>query len=115
MKGGPRKATWSEPAELDVAEACDYLSMTSPELVSRFLGALEETLTFLVENPEVGKPRESQEARMQGIRSWAVRAFSSYLVFYTVTHDGLRVVRLLHGARDLPDQVRERADAALAG
>ena len=109
-----RRATWAELAEQDLQDACDYLATASPEVVTRFLESLEETLTILLEHPEVGKPRESAEARVRGIRSWAVRDFTSYLIFYAVTADGIRIVRLLHGARDLPDQVREPLGAALA-
>jgi toxin ParE1/3/4 len=39
--------------------------------------------------------------RLHGLRSWRMRGFESWLVFYRVTEEAVEIVRVLHGARDL--------------
>ena len=99
--------SWSAQAESDLLEACGYLATGSAEVAERFLEAVDSTLDLLRSNPQAGRLRESAAARLAGIRSWLVRGFPSYLVFYRLEAGRVEIVRLLHGARDLPDQVRE--------
>jgi toxin ParE1/3/4 len=46
---------------------------------------------------------------MAGLRSWAIRGFATFLVFYRPTQRGIEVIRVLHGARDL-DAILEAED-----
>jgi hypothetical protein len=36
------------------------------------------------------------------VRKWVIRKFPNYLLFYQETLDGVLLIRLLHGAQDLP-------------
>ena len=40
--------------------------------------------------------------RLDGMRSHGVRDFHKYIIFYILREDGIEIVRVLHGARDLP-------------
>lgn len=51
--------------------------------------------------PGIGSLREITNPAMTGVRSWPIRGFSGYLIFYRPTSDGIEVIRVLHGARDL--------------
>jgi toxin ParE1/3/4 len=65
------------------------------------LDAVEATLSFLAANREAGERCFFTSARTFGIRVWAVRGFRNHLVFYRPTEQGIDVVRVLHGARDI--------------
>ncbi|MFC1707767.1 DDE-type integrase/transposase/recombinase [Planctomycetota bacterium] len=39
---------------------------------------------------------------LAGIRMWSIRGFKNHLIFYRPSPEGLDVVRVLHGARDIP-------------
>jgi toxin ParE1/3/4 len=38
---------------------------------------------------------------LQSLRQHSVRRFRNYIIFYLPTDDGIEVVRVLHGARDV--------------
>jgi toxin ParE1/3/4 len=49
----------------------------------------------------MGNPREFRDPALTGMRSWPIRGFGNHLVFYRPTDDGIEILRVLHGARDL--------------
>jgi plasmid stabilization system protein ParE len=54
----PGRANWSLRAEEDLTEAYLYIGDDSPNGAERLLDAVEEAVTFLLENPGVGRRRE---------------------------------------------------------
>jgi toxin ParE1/3/4 len=56
----------------------------------------------LAEMPEIGALREFTNPRLVNVRLWPIPNFSKYLIFYQATPDSLRILRVLHGARDIP-------------
>jgi toxin ParE1/3/4 len=96
------RLVWSALAEGDILDAYLHLGLDSPDAAERLLDALNEAVTFILENPAAGSPRASSSARTQGTRFWALRAFPNYLVFYKADARGaVEIVRFLHGARNL--------------
>ena len=94
-------------ARADLLGIWDSIAEDNPNAADRFLLANEQTMTQLTRHPGLG--RERRFARVRGItlRSWSVKGFRHYLVFYFATHDRLDVVRVVHGARDLDALFRE--------
>ena len=97
-----RRVIWRAVAEQDLTEAYLHIGAESPEAAERLLDAVEGAVALLLENPEVGQPREFRSPRAQGLRSWMPRDFPNYLIFYKVAGDDIEIVRFLHGARELP-------------
>ena len=89
-------------AEVDLLEHLDYIADDNPDAALRFIQAVEKALERLSEMPEIGAVREFDNPRLSGVRRWPVPKFSRYLIFYQVTEDSIRVLRVLHGARDIP-------------
>jgi toxin ParE1/3/4 len=89
-------------AEVDLLEHLDYIADDNPDAASRFIQAVEKALERLSEMPEIGAVREFDNPRLAGVRLWPVPKFSRYLIFYQVTEDSIRILRVLHGARDIP-------------
>jgi toxin ParE1/3/4 len=54
--------------------------------------------------PGMGAMREFSNPAHKGIRSWPITDFENYLIFYRPIDDGIEVVPILHGARDI-DQI----------
>jgi len=72
------------------------------ELAERFAKAVDDTLDFLTENPEAGRPRFHNFADLPGIRSWRLqKPFHRFLIFYRCEGRGLFAERLLEGHRRL--------------
>ncbi len=86
----------SSDADSDIEEISLYLFKLNPVAAYRFLEALDETCELLAEHPELGRSRESLG---EGLRSFPI---GNYLIFYLITPDGIAVVRVAYGGRDLP-------------
>jgi toxin ParE1/3/4 len=53
--------------------------------------------------PSIGSPREFRSRRLRNIRMWPVKGFEEHLIFYRENDDGIEVIRVLHGKRDIED------------
>jgi toxin ParE1/3/4 len=88
-------------ARRDVDAIAAFIAEDNPEAAFRFLEAIEKSYQTLAEMPEMGAPRPFGGSALAGLRMFPVRDFPTYLVFYRPTEDGIEIVRVLHGARDL--------------
>ena len=89
-------------AEVDLLDHVDYIANDNPAVALRFVEAVEKAFERLAEMPTMGRVREFNNPRLAGIRMWPVPGFAKYLIFYRVTENQIRVLRVLHGARDIP-------------
>jgi plasmid stabilization system protein ParE len=86
----------------DALEIAAYIATDDPEVASRFVPALEDTCTQLVALPGMGSARTFQRKELQGLHILPVTGFENYLICYTVAGKSMRVIRVLHAARDFP-------------
>jgi plasmid stabilization system protein ParE len=79
-----------------------YLVEKDVALVAqRFLDAVESTIESLCRMPEMGAPKFFDNPKLAGLRSWPVSGFSAIRIHYLYARDELRIVRVLHGKRDI--------------
>jgi len=86
----------------EIDAIADYLASDSLNVARRFLDAMEKTLALIGEYPGIGSPRYAYLPALQGLRMSVVQGFDNYWVFYLERTDYIDVLRVLHGARDLP-------------
>lgn len=97
MSGVIKTYVLSVEADADLGEIFDYTEQEfGIEQAATYLSELEIILLALVVNPKSGRERNEIRA---GLRSMI---FNSHVIFYRICDDHLRVVRVLHGSRDLP-------------
>lgn len=89
-------------AEIDLLDHLDYIATDNSDAALRWVEAVENACNRLAEMPYVGRVREFNNPRLTGIRSWPVPGFSKYLIFYQISENQIRLLRILHGARDIP-------------
>ncbi len=65
----------------------------------RYLQAIQQKISELSQNPEMGTPRENL---FENIRSLMV---NSHIIYYRLNQKSLEIVRILHGRQD-PLQLR---------
>ena len=71
---------------LDLAEELTWLKdKAGADVAQRWYDALLETIRFIEKNPCIG--RERRDLSPPGIRSWRVRGFPRWLIFYAVTSE----------------------------
>ncbi|MCI0681528.1 MAG: type II toxin-antitoxin system RelE/ParE family toxin [Gemmataceae bacterium] len=56
----------------------------------------------LASMPSLGSPCEFPSPKFATLRTWPVRKFKKYIIFFEPLDDGVEVIRVLHGARDYP-------------
>ena len=86
----------------DALEIVEYIGTDNPEAASRFLPALEETCTQAALFAGMGSVRTFQRKDLKGVRMLPVTGFEHYLIFYTAVQKNMKVLRVLHAARDFP-------------
>jgi toxin ParE1/3/4 len=79
----------------DYEDIWRYIARDNPAAADRMISAFERQLSTLAAMPGSGR-KESRLA--PDLRSFPV---GSYLIFYRPRADGIAVVRVLHGARDI--------------
>jgi len=62
----------------------------------RFLDKIDDRVNLLAENPHAGEARPDLGANVRGF------PVGNYIIFYRPLDDGIEVLRILHGARDIP-------------
>jgi toxin ParE1/3/4 len=85
----------SPRAALDLEQAHDAIAQHNPRAAAKFLDAVEAKFQTLATFPEIGGRCEDVAA---GLRCLPVKR---YLIFYRLRADGVEVVRVLHGSRDV--------------
>ena len=78
-----------------------YAENASLEVADRFLQAANESLNRLARAPESGTLVLTERAELQNMRRWPVKDFEKVLLFYFPLSDGVELVRVVHGSRDL--------------
>ena len=85
---------------LDLAEEVAYLAeQAGAEVALRWAEAVWATVAELEDFPLVGRSRT--DLPFSGVRSWRVKDFSRWLIFYGVRETTLILYRVRHGAVNL--------------
>lgn len=71
------------------------------EVADRFLVAVKDTLESLASMPKMGALCGFQRKALRRVRRWPVKGFENWLIFYQPKQNGIEVVHLIHGARDI--------------
>ena len=79
----------------------DYIAYDNVEAADRFLEAAHQTIVELSRMPGMGRQRHFSKKRLHQLRSFRVKDFDNYLIFYTPIAGGIEVFHVLHGARNL--------------
>ncbi len=97
-----RRATKRPSAQRDIVECALFIAEDKPLAAERFLGAVEATVQLLAEQPHTGRVQDFGNPQLEGLRCRPVRGFKNFVVFYFPTAEGIDVLHVYHGARDLP-------------
>lgn len=82
-------------ADLDLDSIWEFIASDSIRAAEKQIERIGDILEMLVENPLAG--RERRELRAD-LRSFPV---GNYVIFYIPLHDGIEVIRVMHGRQDI--------------
>jgi plasmid stabilization system protein ParE len=77
------------------------------EVALRFWERTEQTIRWIA--PGAGHLRDFDDLELANVRSWPVKGFRKHLILYEVEREGIYLLAVVHGARDLPPLLRGRA------
>lgn len=78
-----------------------FIARDNPDAASRVVEAAYETFKSLAERADQGRPRRFNNSQLKDIRSFRVSGFDNYLIFYRPIPEGIQVLHIYHGARDI--------------
>lgn len=82
-------------AESDLDEIWWYIAQDHPNNADQFLDRIQDRFMALADFPHLGTSRDELKS---GLRSQPV---GNYLIFYFPLADGIEIVRILHGSREI--------------
>jgi len=86
----------SPRARSDLIEIWSYIAEDSIANADAFIDKLHEIMKVLSLQSEAGR---RQEELAPGLLSFP---FGRYIIFYRAVEDAIEIIRVLHGARDIP-------------
>ena len=82
-------------AQKDLLEIWQYIAQDNPDAADKILDRIDKKCRALADYPYMGREREDIHL---GLYSFPV---NNYVIFYRPAGDGIEIVRVLHGARDV--------------
>ncbi len=106
MKG--REVVQSLRARRDLVEIFGYYAREAGhDTARRFFVQADATFERLATMPGLGARFEPGTSASTDLRFSPIARFKNYLVFYRPIEGGIEIVRVLHGARDIPGLLAE--------
>jgi toxin ParE1/3/4 len=97
---------WSRLAQADRDAIFDYIEADSPQAAITVDDRIRVQVDGLVRFPESGRP-----GRVEGTREVVILR-TPYIAAYRVAGDTVRILRVLHGAQQWPEDVSEEPQKA---
>ena len=97
------KITYSQASRDDVTRQFRYYLVLQnvADVAIRFKEAVRKTARAICEQPRAAPPYRLRNPELQNLRSWPVAGFESIRFYFLVDEETIRVIRILHGRRDV--------------
>jgi toxin ParE1/3/4 len=83
-------------ASRDLDRIADYLAEIDMQMSDRFLQDFDRKCQQIVSFPMSGRNYATLRPDLRGM------AFKSYIIFYRILENGVEIIRVIEGRRDLP-------------
>lgn len=85
----------SQPAIKDLEEIINYFSSRNVDAGERFINEFEKKCKNLANFPNMGRSYDDIKPSVRGL------PLAGYIIFYRVIDDGIEIIRVISGYRDL--------------
>lgn len=92
-------------ADADLDEAAAYIAKDNIKAALKLYDYAKETLTLLAEHPLTGTQYHTATNGLSDVRFFPMKKYTNYLVFYIPFNDEIRIIRILHRARNIPEML----------
>ena len=91
----------------DLDAQAEYIAEHSDlDTALRFYLAAEETFALIATQSRLGRTRDFENPYLKGVRMCVMKEFDKHLIFYRPLKNGIEVLRVVHGSRDIEDLFR---------
>jgi toxin ParE1/3/4 len=87
-------------------QALYYATEANPELGHRFLVFAHDTFALLATQPQMGWNPKLRHPDVRGLRLFRVTGFERILILYRPLEDGIEVLRVICGSRNIQRLLR---------
>src|SRR5690349_15518283 len=112
---GKRQTCWNGPrrwaivgrltvlprADRDIDDHFLYIANDRFDSAIKFLVAVRADMNKLCDMPGMGPVWGLTRSDLRDVRFWPIGGFRNFLIFHRPTKDGIEVLRVIHGARDI--------------
>ena len=103
-------------ARADIQEQAFRIADDNPEAARRFLAEVERSLELLADMPGMGAARPRLSPALRGLRMFSIGGgFENHLLFYRPIKDGIELIRLLYGTRNVEAIMKTEPDSGRKG
>jgi toxin ParE1/3/4 len=95
------RTVWTDPARRDLVSLVSYVAERNPDAGRKVHASIRRSVEGLSEFPNRGRP-----GRIEGTRELVVVG-TPYIVVYRIREATVRILRVLHDARNLPSWLEE--------
>jgi toxin ParE1/3/4 len=98
-------------ADQDLDDHSDYLAKkASLDVALRFLAAARETFSLPATQPQMGWRSRLNHPRLKSLRVFRVAGFERLLILYRPLPEGIEILRVVHGSRNMDALFRRREE-----
>jgi len=98
-------------AAVDLDAQAAYISAEADiEVALRFLAAARATFALLATHPNMGWCSRLLHVALRSLRVFRVTGFEHMLILYRPLSEGVEILRVVHGSRNLKALFRRRAE-----
>ncbi|MGD0137877.1 MAG: type II toxin-antitoxin system RelE/ParE family toxin [Tepidisphaeraceae bacterium] len=94
-------------ADADVDDAALFIAKDNLTAALKFYDAVDQTYRRIREHPNRWPRYELDHPSLADLRKRSVAKFDNYLIFYRIEADVVEIIRVLHGARDIPSALAD--------
>lgn len=87
----------SRQAQRDLEDILDYLDNQGADVADRFAVKFDHACALHADHPEIGARCEEYAPNLRHFTVW------NYAIFYRPVENGIELIRIIHGARDIPN------------
>lgn len=98
------RTIWTPVAKQDLTGTVHYIAVAGggTEIAEKIFGEILDTIDAFARGDHAGQPFDGAPA------DWLYASHKRWLIFFRELDDGIEIMRVIDGARDLPRRLRER-------
>lgn len=93
------------PVWEDLRRILEQIARHNPQAALNIVEAARRAFTLLGKHPAIGRLRSFSQP---GIRSWPIKEYPNYLVFYLPRPHSVRIVGVIHGSMNVEELIESR-------